>query len=96
MLPRRVVIDEEAHSEALREAADAEAMRDADSTLAAAAFEGDSGDLFSKLARYEASVERSLYKAVHELQRLQAARTGGKVVAPVALDVNVDMGPAGA
>jgi hypothetical protein len=33
---------------------------------------------FPKLSPYEAALERSLYKALHELQRLQAARgTGG-------------------
>jgi hypothetical protein len=45
-----------------------------------------------KLARYETSIERSLYKALDELQRLQAARAGGKVPAPVVVDVNVDAG----
>ena len=45
-----------------------------------------------KVARYETHLERSLYKALHELQRLQAARdgTGG---APMALDVDVSVGP---
>lgn len=31
-------------------------------------------DVFSKISRYEAMVERSLYKAVQELERLQANR----------------------
>ena len=31
-------------------------------------------DTFSKLARYEAHIERTLYKALHELERLQEAR----------------------
>jgi hypothetical protein len=30
----------------------------------------------SKLSRYETTMERGFYKALHELQRLQAARTG--------------------
>ena len=32
------------------------------------------GDVFSKLSRYEGALERSLYKALHELERLQEAR----------------------
>jgi hypothetical protein len=30
---------------------------------------------FSKLSLYETAIERGLYKALHELQRLQAARS---------------------
>lgn len=41
------------------------------------------------LFRYETALERSMYKALHELQRLQAARQGAIVPAPVAIDVNV-------
>jgi len=42
-----------------------------------------------KVRRYEAHLERSLYKALHELQRLQAARRGVPTPLPLALDVNV-------
>ena len=41
------------------------------------------------LSRYEVTLERSLYKALHELQRLQAARDGQAVPLPVAVDVSV-------
>ena len=47
------------------------------------------GDSFSKLSRYEAAIERGLYRALHELQRLQAARAGQPVAPPVAVDVDV-------
>lgn len=54
---------------------------------------------FSKIAefvpllhRYETSLEKSLYKALHELQRLQAARKGQQVSLPVAVDVHGDVG----
>ena len=44
----------------------------------------------SKLSRYEPGIERSLYRALHELQRLQAAcRADGNVLPPVAIDVDV-------
>ena len=41
------------------------------------------------LSRYEVTLERSLYKALHELQRLQAARDGQAVPLPVVVDVSV-------
>ena len=43
----------------------------------------------SKLSRYETTIERGLYKALHELQLLQAARHGGSVPPPVTVDVDV-------
>ena len=58
------------------------------------AFSGDpfDNDALGKLCRYEASLDRMLYRALHELQRLQAARKGDVVSAPAALDVNVSLG----
>jgi hypothetical protein len=47
-------------------------------------------DAFSKLSRYEATIERSLYRALHELQRLQASREGQEIPAPAVLDVTMD------
>lgn len=47
------------------------------------------GDVFSKLSRYETAIERSYYRALHELQRLQHARLGGHVPPPLAVDVTV-------
>ena len=45
---------------------------------------------FSKLSRYETTIARGLYKALHELQRLQAARGAGSgTPPPVAVDVDV-------
>ena len=69
--------------------ADREQEEDGESALAVAFGRTIGGDTFGKLARYEAHLERTLYRALHELQRLQAARSGGKVVAPVAVDVSV-------
>ena len=42
----------------------------------------------AKLQRYELDIEQSLYRSLHELQRLQAARLGHKVDAPIAIDIN--------
>jgi hypothetical protein len=43
-----------------------------------------------KITRYEAHLSRQLLQALHELQRLQAARGGQPVPLPAALDVVVD------
>ena len=44
----------------------------------------------SKLSGCESTLERSLYKALHELRRLQAARRAdGNALPPVAIDVDV-------
>lgn len=47
------------------------------------------GQAFGKLARYEAHVERGFYRALHELQRLQAARRGEAGSVPVAIDLDL-------
>jgi hypothetical protein len=52
-------------------------------------------DPLSKLQRYETSVERTYFRALHELQRLQHARLGGHVLPPVAIDINVNHGAEG-
>ena len=44
------------------------------------------------VSRYEAHLERCLFRALHELQRLQASRTGTGT-APMALDLDVSVGP---
>jgi len=48
------------------------------------------------ISRYEATLERSLYKALHELQRLQAAREGQAVLLPQTVDVEVSVSGADA
>lgn len=39
--------------------------------------------------RYETMLERGLYKALHELQRIQATRAGDKPPLPIAVDVDI-------
>jgi len=39
--------------------------------------------------RYETMLERGIYKALHELQRIQSARAGEKPPIPLAVDVDV-------
>ncbi|VVB55113.1 Uncharacterised protein [uncultured archaeon] len=46
-------------------------------------------ETYNKLTRYETSIERGIYKALHELQRLQAQRKGDNPPLPVAIDVDI-------
>jgi hypothetical protein len=56
----------------------------------------NNANAFSKLSRYETAMERSLYKALHELQRLQVARrTKTNVPSPGVIDLEVSRLPAG-
>jgi hypothetical protein len=58
--------------------------------------DGNGANAFSKLSRYETTMERGLYKALHELQRLQSARgAGSSIPAPMAVDVDVSGIPEG-
>jgi hypothetical protein len=52
--------------------------------------QGVPGDeTLNRLLRYETTIERQLYRALHELQRLQAVRAGQPLLAPVVVDVDV-------
>lgn len=42
------------------------------------------------IQRYETTIERSLLKALHELERIQAKRSGKDVPLPSVVDVNID------
>jgi hypothetical protein len=57
--------------------------------------DADKANAFSKLSRYETAIERQLYKALHELERRQAARQGGSVQLPQIVDVDVSGIPEG-
>lgn len=48
-------------------------------------------DELARLWRDEEALPRSLFRTYHELQRLQAIRTGG-IVAPAIVDVDVNVG----
>lgn len=54
------------------------------------AFCGNSGTSLQTLSRYETALERSFYKAMHELQRVQGMRLGQVVIAPLAIDITSD------
>jgi hypothetical protein len=46
-------------------------------------------DVLDKVARYEGALERSLYRTLHELQRLQASQSGVAVPLPAVVDVDM-------
>lgn len=48
-------------------------------------------DLLANVSRYEVTLERSLYRAVHELERLQAARRGQAVPVPQVVEVGLSL-----
>ena len=51
--------------------------------------DADRANAFSKLSRYETAIERTLYRALHELERRQGARRGAALTPPQVLDVEV-------
>jgi hypothetical protein len=67
-------------------------VRDSDASMLGLAFirDGNGANAFSKLSRYETTMERGLYKALQELQRLQANRVAaGSIPLPLAVDVDI-------
>lgn len=54
------------------------------------AFKRSGGNYMQILSRYESAIEKSFYKAIYELQRVQGMRLGQPVLAPIALDINVN------
>src|SRR4051794_37333813 len=50
-------------------------------------------DKLQLLSRYELTLERSLFRALHELQRLQAEHQGQPVPPPVSVDLTTDSLP---
>ncbi len=89
------ITDEQKHQQALSKVKEMETLQNAETATLGRTFIRDASEAnaFSKLSRYETAMERSLYRALHELQRLQAARhASGNVPPPAALDVDVSGG----
>jgi len=80
------IANERKHAAALRQEEEADGAR-ARETLALAFTEQN--DCLERLSRYEVAIERSLYRALHELQRLQAARQGRGLDTQTVVDVEV-------
>ena len=89
------IIDEQKHKEAISKAEEMKGIRDSETGMLGQSFiqDAEKANAFSKLSRYETAIERSLYKALHELKRLQVARrSNGSVTLPVAVDVDISGG----
>ena len=90
--PSTIITDNQKHQEAVSKVQEIKTKQEAETATLGRTFMRDANgaNAFSKLSRYETAIERSLYKALHELQRLQAARgAGGNVSLPMAVDVDV-------
>ncbi len=86
------ITDEVKYQEARSEAQEMEAKQVTETATLGRTFirDANAANAFSKLSRYETAIERSLYKALHELQRLQASRgADGNAPPPLAIDVDV-------
>ena len=46
-------------------------------------------NVWLNLIRYETTIERQIYKAMHELQRVKMERDGAKPPAPIAIDIDM-------
>jgi hypothetical protein len=70
------ITDKASHGEATEALGHAEDERDRDEVLLGCALDADAkeGDAFGKLARYETSLERSLFRTLYELRQVQDAR----------------------
>lgn len=52
-------------------------------------------EVLDKVARYEINLERAFLRTLHEIQRLQASRSGAVVPPPAAVDVDLAVNPKG-
>jgi hypothetical protein len=86
------ITDEQEHQEALSRAKELQAKQYEETATLGRAFIRDANEAnaFSRLSRYEAPIWRNLFKAMRELQRIQAARRANmSVTPPAALDVDI-------
>ncbi len=90
-----IITDREKYDEAMAAHSRAKAEQSKEIPTLGRAFLNDAEgpNALSKISRYEAAIWRSIYRTLHELQRLQAARSGAEVSAPAVVDVTVDTGP---
>ena len=83
------ITDEDQHAAAERLVDEAKTARENETIAIAFTKAVTRDDTLGKLSRYEVTIERSLYRALHELQRLQAARQGRETPPPAVIDVTV-------
>ena len=89
--PTTTITDQKKYDEAISDAEVMEALQEGETATLGQTFVRDAGtaNAFSKLSRYETAIENRFYKALHELQRRQAARRAyGNGTPPAAMDVD--------
>jgi hypothetical protein len=69
------ITDERKHREALKRAKEMRVKQNAEAATLGRTFarDADRANAFSKLSHYETAIERQIYRALHELERRQAA-----------------------
>jgi hypothetical protein len=89
--PQVFDFDKERYGAALSRALQMRKEQEDENATLGRTFIRDAGtaNAFSKLSRYETATERQLYRALHELERRQAARLGGNAPPPQVVDVDV-------
>jgi hypothetical protein len=88
------ITDPGRHAIAMKDIARLDALCDADTPALAVAFAADA-EILATLMRYETTLRRNLQRALHELERRQAARAGVPVPPPAAVDIDVSAEIAG-
>ena len=85
------ITDEKKHEEALERVRRMKGDQEDETATLGRIFarDADRANAFSKLSRYETAMGRQLYRALHELERRQAARGGAVVPPPHIVDVEV-------
>ena len=86
---QKKILHKQKHEDALRKADEVRVLKDGAGPTLGRNFIAQAENL-NTLHRYETTLERSLFKALHELQRVQAMRLGMSVVLPLAVDVHGD------
>lgn len=88
--PEKVkILDQQKYDEALQNEAEVRSRMNDEGAILGQGFVKQAKNLMT-LHRYETMLERSLFKALHELQRVQAMRLGVEVAIPLAIDVQGD------
>lgn len=88
--PERVkILDQQKYDDALQKEAEIRSRMNGEGPTLGRGYIKQAGNL-TTLYRHETTLERSLFKTLHELQRVQAMRLGVNVALPVAVDIQGD------
>ena len=88
-IPKPTVADKRGYAVALGQLNEAGLARDRETLALAFGEAASQNDTLAKLSRYEVALDRVFYRALHELERLQAARRRRGVRAPVVVEMDL-------